>query len=673
MKKSTIDRRKLALMLTCVCSLYISKVAWAGEALPEFYLDQTIVTATRTKLDTKKVPQAVEVISAQDIKELGAYNVNDALRLATNINLGTIGMAGNMVQIRGMDTRHALILIDGKRMAGEDSATTTNVYELSRIDLNTVDKIEIVRGPASAMYGSDALGGVINIITKKSEKASTAIGMGASNMEQDMHFRFNSGRQGKFKLIVGGRISEVREQHSALNQSTNMYGPRRHLDLSLDYALGKDRGLTLDLNFMREQFAEIYDNVPSVSLNQREWFDNNRAAYSLTYYGKDKVNDYQLRTYYNILKKESRKVNYTAGYNGWADFDHMRYDNFVVEGKNSAKLSDKHTLTYGGEYRDIGARSTRIGAGGDNISLDNFNGLSKPISEKRLKTYGAYVQDEWQVNAKLFVLSSLRYDYHSSFGSNIAPKLGLSYKVHDGLRIKANYGKGYRAPSIFQLYSEMKRYMGSMQVEIYGNPDLKPEQSNSFDVALEMEKGKASGKLAYFSNDIKDLIDSKTIATIITPGSPMILKSQYVNVNKAQINGIEAEFAYKFNDKLTLKAIYNYLDAKNKVTNTRLANRAQNQFSLRLNYNDNKAYPLNITLWNELNLNYRYEWLSGRNTYSKNYSYNTWNIAVNKQLDKNKNLYLGVDNIFNKQYRATTAEPFEINGRIWRVGLNMNF
>lgn len=667
------NKKKTALLLSCFCAVYMNGTALAS-GLAEFELDPIVVTATKTELESKKIPQAVEVMTEKNIADLGANSVKDALRMMSGLNLAEVGMAGNKVQIRGMDTRHALILIDGKRMAGEDAGNTTNVYELNRIDINTVARIEVVRGPSSAMYGSDALGGVINIITKKSDVPTSNISMGTSSVSKDTSFRFDSGKQGKMRFVVGGQLSEIRNQHKDDAQSTNIHGPRRSLNLELDYDLGKQRGLVLDVNFLKEQFKEYYDDVPRVSKDQKEWFDNTRSAYSLMYYGKDSKNDYKVRTYYNTLKKESRKVNYTAGYKGWADFDHMSYDNYVVEASNAMKINDKHRLSYGADYRSIGAKSTRLGAGGDNIYMDNFMGMSKVGSEKRISTYGAYLQDEWKISDKLFLLPSVRYDHHSSFGSNLTPRLGATYELSDNLRVKANYGKGYRAPSIFQLYSEMKRYMGRMQVEVYGNSDLQPERTTSFDIGLEWDKGADWGKISYFNNSVTDLIEGKT--TGIIPGGglkPTIIKSQYFNISKAQINGIEAELGHKFNQHFSLKGVYNYLDATNSMTGERLSDRAEHSVSLQLNYTDNKKYPLSIALWNKMDINYRYEWSVGRKNVYKDYTYNTWNIMINKQFNKNTSAYMGLDNMFDKKYKGTDAEPFEIMGRVWRMGVNIKF
>ena len=163
-----LNKKKIALLTACVVSA-VGHMAFAAEAdnYDEYSGADYVVTATKTQIEKKEVPVAVEVISEQKIKDLGAYSVQDALRLAANVDVQDVGMTGNQVQIRGNSTKYTLILVNGKRLASENTSTTANVYELKRINIADVERIEVLRGNSSALYGSDALGGVINIITKK--------------------------------------------------------------------------------------------------------------------------------------------------------------------------------------------------------------------------------------------------------------------------------------------------------------------------------------------------------------------------------------------------------------------------------------------------------------------------------------------------------------------------
>lgn len=158
-------------------SLYLPVQAAGTDGQQQLQSKDVIVTATKTKEEVRAVPQAVEVWTQEDLQRMGASDVVSALQLANNVNLSKAGMTGNAVMIRGMSTNHSLILVDGRRYAAEDTDVTTNVYALERMDLSDIDRIEIVRGPSSSLYGSDAMGGVINIITKVPDKAGGTVGV----------------------------------------------------------------------------------------------------------------------------------------------------------------------------------------------------------------------------------------------------------------------------------------------------------------------------------------------------------------------------------------------------------------------------------------------------------------------------------------------------------------
>lgn len=666
-----LNKKKIALLTACVVSA-VGHMAFAAEAdnYDEYSGADYVVTATKTQLEKKEVPQSVEVITQEDIKDTAAYNVRDALRFATNIDVQEVGMTGNVVMVRGMESKHTLILIDGRRMAAENSGSTMNAYELSRINLADVERIEIIRGNGSALYGSDAMGGVINIITKKANKEHASIGAHTGTKEMGTNFYYSSGRQGKVSVKASGGIEDVRKEVSGYynrtegydTSSSNMYGPRRFLNLGFDYAFDANRGLALDLNFMREQFtSNSSEGTDKGGYN----YDNNRSDYALTYYGKDNKNDYNLRMYYNTLKKS----NVTNENNAITDFDHTSYDTLVFEGKNSMKLNDKNTMTYGAEWTTTNMRGTRFGGGGDNKYSETFAGITKAGSEKDVDTYAAYLQDEWKITDKWLLIPAVRFDHHNAFGSHTSPKIGTTYSFSDNSRVKVNYGKSFRAPTVYELYSTMDKRMGMMNVQVLGNPDLKPEKATNFDIGFEAEQGKWSGKLGYYHNEIDNLIDSDMFFRGYVSGVGMVIKSKYYNVGEAEISGAEAEVGYDFNDNWNVKATYNYLDAKDKTTNARLNNRARQNGVVQLSYTDNAELPFTATLWSKWYVDYLYKVSKNVNTYT----FNTFNFVADKQITKNLHVYAGVDNIFDKTLPYDENHSYTIDGRTWRVGAEMTF
>lgn len=748
MKK--LNKKKIALLTACVVSA-VGHMAFAAEAdnYDEYSGADYVVTATKTQIEKKEVPVAVEVITAQKIKDLGAYSVQDALRLASNVDVQDNGMTGNQVMLRGNDTMHTLILIDGKRMAAENTQSSQNAYELKRINIADVERIEVIRGNGSALYGSDAMGGVINIITKKATTPSMSIAMHTGSKDEATSFSYASGRQGKVAVKIGGGIEKVRKIDSGVYKSysskgqqsdaigkyndastTNMYGTRRFLNTGINYAFDDNHDLDFTMNFMREQlksdswnsYGADYTNCQMTTLGEfiksmtgrdlstmspivanrilanfgdytvdnlndsmpnpmtiqyypmrsLHFYDNNRSDFSLGFNGKDGKHDYNVRAYFSELRKEntSHYINLNTNTKKDVDFDQNNYKQLVVEGKDSYKMDDNNTLTWGAEYKKDTMDGTHLRDSGSNLKYLTINGITKPSSEVSSETVALYLQDELRVGNKLLLIPAVRVDHHDSFGTHTSPKIGATYSMSDNARIKANYGKGYRAPTLYELYSKMEKSgMAPMTVHVLGNPDLNPETSTNFDLGFETELGKLNSKVTYYHNDIKNMIDGDDYTgpeTLTNPG----IWSKYVNYGKVKISGLETEFGYNFDEHWSLRTVYNYLDAKDQQTGNRLAYRARHNGLVQLTWTDAKENPLTVNLYNRYYFDYHQ---SNSANYQHDYSFSTTGLTVSKQINKNYRVYAGVDNIFDKSFLYDTYHTYSIDGRTWRVGAEMTF
>lgn len=702
-RKDKRTKKSIALEVAVLTLLMVP--VWGGPDFAEAAEAQQksrdiTVTAAKTEVEIKAEPQAVEVITAEDIKRLGADNVTAALRLAANLDLSKAGMTGNAVMLRGMSTTHSLILVNGKRIAGEDTDVTQNVYTLNRINVDSIERIEIVRGASSALYGSDAMGGVINIITKVPEKEQTTAGFTTGSDEINNYYRFDFGKDGRWSTSFDARFTKVRaDNHYAYDVSSSgavtdgynrtMYGPKQYFnfDAVYDFENANQNKLRFGANYLKEHLRSDYANTtatvftdsglvtaaPSASLlvndNKREFYDNEGYGFDLAYSGETKQNKYEFRVYYNQLEKDSHLYNdrvlpneqvtitfppmmhqdplhfdYSAMYPK-TDYDHAKYYTWVMEGKDTAYLGDRHTLTFGGEFRKVDYQGTRLAA-----PLDDG---TKQSADRDVDSYAGYVEDLWQANDKLLVVPSVRAEHNSQFGSNATPKLGITYSFDEHTRFKANYGRGYKAPSISELYMRMHRAMGVTTVDVYGNPDLQPEKSLSYDFSLEAERSANFGKLTYYNNKVTNLISAEAINDDGT-------QNRYVNIGAAQINGIEAELGRHLNDRLTVKMTNAYIDATNKGTGERLNNRAKNTTTLQLLYDDHQEKGISAVLWDEFSDSYRYN--------DQEYSYNTVNFSLQKKWSKDLSTFFGVDNILNKK-----VDDLYIDGRVWRVGAEVKF
>lgn len=645
-----MKRRKLFLGLGASGLVLLAAVA---QAAPQ----EIVITATRTATGEDRVPAGVTVLTPKDWTKTGALTVRDALERVPGLNVAEAGMTGNKVSLRGMGSGSTLILVDGRRLASEDAPTTRNVYELNRINLDRVQRIEVVRGAASALYGSDAMGGVIQIFTRKPAREGGYAGTRIGTREKTVYGGISTGKVGKLDLAVNAKVQDLRKETNG--GYSNFYGPRRFLDVTGTYRFDKSRSLEFGASYLREQLRQDtaagklpmhgYSTVAS-----REWNDNNRQDYHLRYSGSDDRNDYSVLLYTNRLGKESHTETPLLG----RDFDHSQYQTWGAEFKDTYSASERHTLTYGAEYRKEKAGGTRMGYGTGDYRLEWSGGVAKPWSSAQVETGGAYLQDEWDLGGNLYFVPGLRYDHYESFGGRWSPRAGLTWKMTPGLSVKTNYGRGYRAPSIFELYARMERAMG-MVYEVDGNPDLRPEKSRDFDLALDMKRGKADGSVRYFHNRIDDLIKEQLLGFY---GGR--LHYRYGNIKQAETQGVEAEGKYAFDSHWSLGAGYTYLDARNRQDHSRLTGNARSTGSVELSWKDGGAHPWTLTLDNRWYRDYL-------NDDGRHYTYSLTGFHAVKDLGHRTTLQLGVDNLFDRKFGP--EDLMGIYGRTWQAGVEMKW
>ena len=582
-----------------------------------------VVTATKTQQEVKAVPNAVEVITSEDIEQLGATDIYSALKVATNVDVSQIG-AGHRLMVRGKNAG-ALVLLDGRRISNEYSSMTRGAFDLDKINLSSVERIEIVRGAASAQYGADAESGVINIITKKSKEQSVTVGANTGTDVMNNYYRFDLGQQGKFNGVVNANFAKYRKREFVGGTGTNYFGPRTNYDFSGTYAFDDNN----DLDFYDEKSKKITDYSSMGMGKSSTNYDKTNQDYSIAYNGKGDNSNYMIRAYYNRYDKEEYKGSKNNGYK------QNTFDTLGIEAKNTVQAGDEHLLTYGVEYKNIGVEGPILALGEGN-SKDN-------------SAYAGYIQDEWFINDKILFIPAVRYDHDEQFGGKTTPKLGATYFLSDNSRIKANWGKSWRAPNLVELYAGQDHGFTT----IYGNPDLRPEEATTWELGFEAEKDNNWLKLNYFNSKYDNLITYDKVNG----------KNTFINAQDAKTDGVEFEVGRQFNDNWSIRATSNWLNAKDSV-GEKVSATADNISTLELNYDDNDINGYSAKLWNSWVSNYHYA--------NENYDYNTLNFVVNKKFafddGRSGRVYAGVDNIGDKKIGDIYLE-----GRIWRVGAEITF
>lgn len=634
--------KKSSLALTLCILSAISSSGYAAEksAMITYSLDEVVVTATKTELTQKENPRSVEVITKEDIQNTGAISVRDALRTATNIDIVSVNHGGGEnISIRGGDTDGVLILVNGRRVAGENyfMSQGSNAYALDRLNLSNVDHIEILRGPASAIYGSGAMSGVINIITKKSEKPEFSVGVATGTNEMSNYYHYDTGKNGKVSVNFDVNFSKLRNIDSKAGKNL-LHGPKQAYNLNLDYEMDENNNLNLMLDYAKDNLEtrmrdfSVSSSAPDDLKYPITSFTSERKTIALTYDGKNSNSDYSLSASYSQLNRDPYAAD-TPGTN------EKKYKSWNIEARDTIRTSDNNKLIFGGEYR------------GDKASI-----YSGDNTVKNTDQYSLYLYDEYRVDNKLLLTPAIRYDYHKSFGSHTSPNLGATYFISDKSRFKANYGTSYRAPSVDELYGAFTHggIWGGMA--IVGNPDLKPEKSKGWEISYEQEFGDTtSAKLTYFDNKKEDAISYK-----IEMASPSQM-GKFYNIDSTSSKGVEFEIKHDFGKGFTLVGNYNWLDSVDDTTGERLNYNARNTYMAKLMWTEPIKKEWNITAWNKWYTDFQYD-------SDTVYSVNTFNFTVTKRWGDKYRVFAGIDNVFNKD-----LSDMGYYGRLWRVGAEMKF
>lgn len=634
--------KKSSLALTLCILSAISSSGYAAEKsdMITYSLDEVVVTATKTELTQKENPRSVEVITKEDIQNTGAISVRDALRTATNIDIVSVNHGGGEnISIRGGDTDGVLILVNGRRVAGENyfMSQGSNAYALDRLNLSNVDHIEILRGPASAIYGSGAMSGVINIITKKSEKPEFSVGVATGTNEMSNYYHYDTGKNGKVSVNFDVNFSKLRNIDSKAGKNL-LHGPKQAYNLNLDYEMDENNNLNLMLDYAKDNLEtrmrdfSVSSSAPDDLKYPITSFTSERKTIALTYDGKNSNSDYSLSASYSQLNRDPYAAD-TPGTN------EKKYKSWNIEARDTIRTSDNNKLIFGGEYR------------GDKASI-----YSGDNTVKNTDQYSLYLYDEYRVDNKLLLTPAIRYDYHKSFGSHTSPNLGATYFISDKSRFKANYGTSYRAPSVDELYGAFTHggIWGGMA--IVGNPDLKPEKSKGWEISYEQEFGDTtSAKLTYFDNKKEDAISYKIEMALPSP------MGKFYNIDSTSSKGVEFEIKHDFGKGFTLVGNYNWLDSVDDTTGERLNYNARNTYMAKLMWTEPIKKEWNITAWNKWYTDFQYD-------SDTVYSVNTFNFTVTKRWGDKYRVFAGIDNVFNKD-----LSDMGYYGRLWRVGAEMKF
>ena len=618
-------------------------------------LGEVVVTGTGTPHHLKSAPVQTELIDQKLIKEIAPANFTDLMMGISPSFDFSPGTMGSFMQLNGLGNDYILVLIDGKRVYGDIGGQN----DLNRINPNNIERIEVVKGAASALYGSEAIAGVINVITKESDRQVHVqnnsrmgdYGEWQQHNSVDLNIgRFSSSSSFDHKETDGWQLSKyeldddelVETDAKAQNKSSDYtvnqkfsYAPTQKLSLYVQgqkYERDVKRPLTVgNYGYLYQDFS--YSAGAKYLLNKTDYFQVDWNSDKFKYYYK-----------YNQDYKT-----YTAGQKE-IQTEQQRDD---LNLKGLFKLSKAHQVTVGAEYVD-----------------EELQSAGRLVGEKAdAYTLAAYAQDEVNLIKDLSVVAGLRYVYHKEFGNALSPKISALYRLND-FNLRGTYARGFKAPTLKELYYHYEK-RGTLYL---GNSDLDPQTSNYYAASVEYIISGLSFSLTTYRNDVNDLIDYETVETLPEDEANGIKETRrHYNISEASTKGVDFLFNARLGAGFTIGGGYSYVDAQNKTDNIRLENVAQNYGNLRLAYNHK---------WNKYLLNAS---LSARFQDGKFYDdgnakgYNLWKLTTNHRLinkgDFSFEATAGIDNLFD----YTDDSPYGSHygtlnpGRTFFLGLNIGF
>lgn len=703
MQKKELSKLVLTTLLT-------GSVLWGGTAfaaeenLQEFSLDTMVVTATRTAMTVKETPSTVEIVDSKKLEQTQAKTLHDALKGALGVNVFNDFQGRSNVSIRGSESRHVLIMVDGKRLGGEAAYNSANAWDVDRIRMEDVERVEIIRGPAGAMYGSDAMGGVINVITKTPDKTTADINYEYGWYEDGKGAGYKGnlylqGAEGNYSYKINAGLNKNRPymDPKGSGDSMNFYGKQQPVSLSVGYKFDNGNKLSVDFSKIKEDNQKS-STSRTVMMPGKVWQDkvqtiyndNKRTDYAITYKGSDDKQDWMFRAYKSVFDKHYMNQNNTRmtmmGKPGaWKlqdpKIDTVKRTLSVIEGKDTFNLSDKNKLTAGFEYRKDQSEGTRLKK--PNTSLADGN-AHDAYDKAAINYLAAYVQDEFRPDDKWLIIPSVRFDHSDQFSNKLTSNLAATYNAADDVRIKAVVGQGYKTPTVNDLYIFWEMYAanpGGKGQFYVGNPDLKPEKSLSYELSVEKDWGdRSTVHLGVFRNEVKDLISTYWTGKLtdddpdLYPGVKGDMIMAYENIPEATLQGVELYGSHRLGKNIYLNAGYTFLDAKDKTNGTRLKDRAKHQVTFGVSYQPENIYAWDLSF--DLVSNIGYYFNNGDKSTMGNFVYETKdftiaNIMASRHLNKDTKIYLGIDNISNHQNFGPYSDGNL--GRLYRVGMEYKF
>lgn len=618
-------------------------------------LASTVVSATSTERTLKDAPASVAVITGEALSKRPVRNLEDALRGSEGLQFNGVGMSRRGVSIRGMSSEHTLVLIDGKRISPSSGAIAHSDFDLGWIPVEAIERIEVVRGPMSSLYGSEALGGAVNVITRKATDTWLGSGFVDGGVREDglggqthqlggyvsgpllpgvlgLALNAETQRQQETPDFDSRNLSELEGRNANSGGATLTWTPDDAQRIDFGYESGRERRWR-----NTETGGTASRDYESTDIIERE-------RWSLAHAGDWQWGSNQVRAYRNQLDRTNSRSD------GAAPSNSQRLTDSVLDGSLSVPLLDMHRVTVGSEWRKEELEDRSVNSRGEEEALHR----------------AVFLQDEIAFNADWSLTLGSRFDKHEQFGWESSPRAYLLHHFNDQLTLRAGVGKGFKAPSLKQLSPEYSATGGGGRFTIVGNPELQPETNTAYELGADYQADGWSLSGMLFQNDVEDLIQTVCVANCGIRGRE---RRNYENVEQARIRGAELGGGVDLAYGLRWDLNYTYLDARNQTVGQRLGDRSRHLANSVLKWSPTSAFDAHL----------RTEYVGSQITYSSNVAYSLpayslWHLELNQKLSSNLTLRGGIENIGDERLADQNesfayAEP----GRTYHIGLVATF
>ncbi|MEH6472714.1 MAG: TonB-dependent receptor [Halopseudomonas sp.] len=589
-----------------LAALSLLPLAIAPTVSAETQSGQLVVTATRMAQTTDQTLVPVSVITREDIEKSPAVNLPELLSQLPGVDFSTSGGRGatSSLFMRGTNSNHTLVLIDGVKIGSATLGSTP----FEDIPLAQIERVEVVRGPRSSLYGSEAIGGVIQIFTKKPTQGVTATAkLGAGNHEtRDASAGLSMGSErGSFAVNLAHFTTNGIDAKQGLDSDNDGY---QNTSAAINLNANINASTVAEFTALRTEAKNQYDRSAAPFNDHSEKLQQTLGLRL----NSDLSEDWSLGGGVNQHRDESQAFDSNPG-----EFNTKRHGADI---KADHFLSETQIVTLGVDYQK-----------------DQVSGTSAYLKDKRDNT-GVFGQ--WQAEyGKLGVLAGLRHDDNESFGTENTGNINLGYQLDEKRRLLASYGTAFKAPTFNDLYWPSSPFAS-------GNPNLKPETSESAELGYEVKTKSYHYSARAFITNIDDLIDW---ACTLNCNDGMWWTDfwQPSNVSSARIKGLELESGFtlaNWNGRASLSII----DSRNRDTDKYLANRSPRTLQLDLSRSYYESMTLSASL---LAQDERY---TNETNTAKLPGYGIVNLNGRYILAKNWAIEAKINNLFDKDY-ATNA------------------